>query len=277
LDGSGREIVISDLVSPSAIAFDLAHSKMYLSSNANPGSIRRANLDGSGQEILITGLLGPGGIALDLGAPGTAAFFAVAAPTTVTPSSPFDVTLTAFDPYGNIDVHYQGTVTFTSSDAYPGLLPADYTFTSADQGRHTFSGGATFFTAGAQTLTAQDTAISSLTGSATVGVVAAPASRLLVLAPATAVAGTPFDVTVAALDPYGNVDMNYGGTVTWMSSDPDPGVLLPAAYTFQPTDNGKVTFSAGVTLITPGNQMLTATDTLSGMSGNITITVGPGP
>ena len=105
-------------------------------------------------------------------------------------------------------------------------MPANYTFTAADQGTHTFSGGATLFTAGAQTLTVQDTANSSLTASATVSVVAAPASQFVVAAPATVVPGTPFDITLAAVDPYGNVDMNYAGTVAWTTSDTDPGVVL---------------------------------------------------
>jgi probable HAF family extracellular repeat protein len=203
-------------------------------------------------------------------------FLIMAAPTAVA-GTPFDIIVTALDAQGNIDTGYQGTVTFTSSDAYPGLLPADYTFTSADQGTHTFSGVVTFFTAGAQMLTAQDTADSSLTGSATVSVVAAPASQLLITGPANAVSGTPFDVILTALDPYANVDMNYAGTVTWTSSDTDPGVILLANYTFQPTDNGMVTFPGGVTLITLGNQTLTSTDTGSGITGSATITVGPGP
>src|SRR5262249_53060577 len=151
--------------------------------------------------------------------PGTAVFFALAAPASVPAGTPFDVTVTAADPYGNIDVNYQGTVTFTSSDAYPGLLPAEYTFTSADQGKHTFSGGGTFFTAGAQKLIVQDTANSSLTGSATVAVGAEAASQLQITASATVDSGKPFDVTLAALDPYANVDTTYAGTVTWTSSD----------------------------------------------------------
>ena len=172
---------------------------------------------------------------------------------------------------------YSGTVAFTSTDPSPTVLPANYTFTSTDQGVHTFSGGVTLFTAGSRTLTAQDPT-NALTGSATIGVVAAPASQFLVAAPATAVSGTPFDVALAALDPYGNVDMSYGGTVAWTSSDTDPGVLLPADYTFQPTDNGMVTFAGAVTLITPGNQTLTATDTLnSSITGSATVTVGSGP
>jgi hypothetical protein len=226
------------------------------------------------------GLVGNKGFVFRNSDPVTLAYVAVsrfhitAAPTAVSGTA-FDITVTALDASGNIDTAYQGTVTFTSSDAYPGLLPADYTFTSADQGMHTFSGGVTFFTAGTQSLTAQDTADSSLTGSATVSVVAAPASQLLITAPANAVSGTPFDVMLTALDPYANVDMNYAGTVTWTSSDTDPGVILPADYTFQATDNGKVTFPGGVTLITLGNQTLTAADTLSGISGNASVTVGP--
>jgi hypothetical protein len=201
--------------------------------------------------------------------------FQITATATTVAGTPFDITVTALDASSNIDSTYQGTVTFTSSDAYPGLLPADYTFTPSDQGTHTFSGGVTLYTAGTQSLTVQDTADSSLTGSATVAVVAAPASQLLITAPANAVSGTPFDVILTALDAYANVDMNYGGTVTWTSSDTDPGVLLPADYTFQPTDNGMVTFPAGVTLITLGNQTLTATDTVSGITGSATILVGP--
>jgi sugar lactone lactonase YvrE len=212
--------------------------------------------------------------------PTTLAYVAVSrlhitAASTAVSGTAFDVTITALDANGNIDTGYQGTVTFSSSDAYPGLLPADYTFTSGDQGTHTFSGGVTLYTAGTQRLTVQDTADSTLTGNATVAVVAAPASQLLIVAASNVVSGTPFDVMLTALDPYANVDMNYGGTVTWTSSDTDPGVLLPADYTFQPTDNGVVTFPAGVMLITLGNQTLTAADTLSGISGNASVTVGP--
>jgi plastocyanin len=202
-----------------------------------------------------------------------AAQLVVSAPSTVSAGSPFDVTVTVLDNNGNVAAGYTGTVTFTSSDPFPGVLPADYAFTSSDQGVHTFAGMSALFTAATQTLTAQDTAVSSITGSAAVAVVAAPASQLLITAPATAASGTPFDVTLTALDPYGNVDMNYGGTVTWISSDTDPGIVLPADYTFQSTDSGMVTFTGGVTLITTGSQTLTATDTASGITGTVAVTV----
>src|SRR5207247_177413 len=129
----------------------------------------------------------------------------VTAPASATAGTPFDVTVTAVDSNGKVVTGYSGTVTFSSSDPYPGLLPADYTFTVADQGTHTFSGGATFFTAGPQTLTPQDTAAGSIRGSVTIAVTAAPANHSLITAPTNAVSGTPFDVVVMALDPYGNV------------------------------------------------------------------------
>jgi hypothetical protein len=134
--------------------------------------IQRANLDGTGQQLLLTGLPGPAGIALDLGAPGTAVFFGVAAPTSVPPGTPFDLTVTARDPYGNAAVTYQGTVTFSTSDTDPSvLLPADYTFTTDDAGVHTFSGVVTLITPGDQTVTVTDTA-SGIARTATVTVVA---------------------------------------------------------------------------------------------------------
>ncbi len=62
----------------------------------------------------------------------------------------------------------------------------------------------------------------------TLAYVPAPDSRFLITASPTAVSGTPFHVTLTALDPSGNIDTNYQGTVTFSSTDPDSGVVLPA-------------------------------------------------
>jgi hypothetical protein len=184
----------------------------------------------------------------------------------------FDVTVVATDPYGNTDTNYQGTVTFSSGDPYGASLPADYTFQASDQGVATFAGVTALYTAGTWDVTATDTN-SGITGAAFVNVQAAPAVALQVVAPTSATSGTPFDVTVIAVDLYGNTDTNYNGTVTFSTSDGDPAVVLPPDYTFQPSDAGMVTFPGGVTLITPGDQTLTATDTVSGITGTATVTV----
>src|SRR5262249_27667849 len=64
------------------------------------------------------------------------------------------VTVTAYDPYGNVATGYAGTVHFSSSDGQ-AALPADTTLTN---GTGTFS--VTLFSAGAQSLTATDTVTS---------------------------------------------------------------------------------------------------------------------
>jgi hypothetical protein len=114
----------------------------------------------------------------------------------------------------------------------------------------------------------------------TLAYVPPPRNRFLITAASSVVSGTPFDVTVTALDASGNVDTTYQGTVTLSTTDPDPGVVLPADYTFttgEVGDNGVHTFPGGVTLVTAGDQTLTVTDPGSGISGSATITVGPGP
>jgi hypothetical protein len=89
----------------------------------------------------------------------------------------------------------------------------------------------------------------------------------------------PFDVTITALDPYGNVDLNYRGIVTFSTSDTGAGVILPTGYTFTTgdgADDGVHAFVGGFTLITPGDQTITATDTVSGITGSASVTVGGG-
>src|SRR5205823_10447987 len=91
------------------------------------------------------------------------------------------------------------------------------------------------------------------------------------------VSGAAFDVTVTALDAYGHIASGYLGTVTISSTDTDPGILLPADYTFTADDQGVHTFVAGCTLLTAGSQTLAASDTAdSTISGSAAVTVDPG-
>jgi hypothetical protein len=138
----------------------------------------------------------------------SASALVVTAPNTATAGTPFDVTVKAVDPYGQTAVAYAGTVTFTSADPYGATLPANYQFTSADGGVHTFGAGATLYTAGNWDVTAADTVTGSITGSAIVAVSPAAADHLLFLQqPTDTAAGqtiTPA-VTVAVVDQFGNV------------------------------------------------------------------------
>jgi hypothetical protein len=82
----------------------------------------------------------------------------VAAAGNATTGAAFSLTVTALDAFSNIASNYLGTVSFTSTDS-AAVLPGSYTFTSADQGVHTFTNGVTLKTAGSQTITATGTAI----------------------------------------------------------------------------------------------------------------------
>jgi hypothetical protein len=105
----------------------------------------------------------------------SAASFRLDAPASVTAGVPFDVTVSAYDVYGQPAVGYTGTAHFTSTDNGSGVvLPADYTFTPGDGGVHTFTdtglGETTLVTPGDQTLTVTDRADGTIAGSATVTV-----------------------------------------------------------------------------------------------------------
>src|SRR5262249_13155576 len=75
-------------------------------------------------------------------------------PSPATAATPGTFTVPVQDAFGNTATDYRGTVHFTSSDGQ-AALPADYTFTAADNGVHTFT--ATLKTAGTQSITATDT------------------------------------------------------------------------------------------------------------------------
>ena len=55
------------------------------------------------------------------------------------PSGFFSVTVAVTDAFGNVVTNYTGKVHFTDSVS-GATLPKDYTFTTSDQGVHTFTG-----------------------------------------------------------------------------------------------------------------------------------------
>ena len=90
-------------------------------------------------------------------------YLGVGAPAKVSAGTAFSVTVRALDLLNEPTPGYTGTIHFTSSDPL-AVLPANYTFTTADQGVHTFS--VTLKTAGSQTVTVTDPANATLTGQA---------------------------------------------------------------------------------------------------------------
>jgi hypothetical protein len=192
--------------------------------------------------------------------------------TTTTAGAAFSATVTAKDAFNNTVTSYGGTIHFASSDTGAStVLPADYLFVPGDNGVHTFAGGVTLTTAGVQSVQVADGAA---TGTVSVSVSAAGLDHFgVVTAVASTTAGTPFDVTVTAQDVYNNTVTTYTGTVHFTSAD--TGATLPPDYTFQPTDDGSITFSGGVTLVTAGTQDVTVTDTGTSQTGTTNVAVSP--
>jgi hypothetical protein len=178
--------------------------------------------------------------------------------------------VTAQDAFGNTATGYTGIIAFISSDAQ-AVLPAQYTFTGADAGAHTFN--ATLKTAGKQSITAADTVTSTLNGTqSNITVQPAAVSVLKISAPASVTAAQAFTVTVRAADAFGNTVTSYAGTIHFTSSD--LGATLPANYTFVGADAGVHTFTNSVTLVASGAQTVHATDTVtSSVTGQATIQV----
>ena len=206
--------------------------------------------------------------------PAPATHFAVSAAASVSAGSFFTFTVTALNTFNATVTGYTGAVHFSTSDGNAmAQVPADYTFVSSDNGVHTFTSGAKLITAGLETVSATDKATSSITGSVAVTVTPLGATNLSVSAPALPIAGRGFNVTVTAVDTFGNVATSYSGAIHFTASDAASGVVLPADYTYVPGDSGVHTF-AGVILQTTGLQTLTATDkATSSINGSAVVTV----
>src|SRR5205085_1092977 len=93
---------------------------------------------------------------------GTMTGFAFRAPSNATVGVAFSMTVSAVDAFGNVITGYTGKVHFTG----PSGVPADYTFTAADNGSHTFS--VILSASGTQTIGVQDVLNGTLKGQVSV-------------------------------------------------------------------------------------------------------------
>ncbi len=182
------------------------------------------------------------------------------------------VTVIALDADNRPVRDYTGTVQLTSSDT-AATLPAAYTFTASDHGRHSFL--VTLATEGEQTITATDTSDATITGSRTVAVEAAStATQYFVRTERNVYTGQATRIVVAALDESNRVVPTYTGTVHFTSSDAT--ATLPADYTFTTTDRGVHVFA--ITPAATGDLTVTATDTADGsVTGSVTVDVDEAP
>jgi hypothetical protein len=101
-----------------------------------------------------------------------------------------------------------------------------------------------------------------------------PTANFVLIAPSSATAGVPITVTVTAMVD-GRLDTIFDGPMYFKSSD--PAGSFPTLYVFTAADAGSHTFT-NVTLNTPGNQTLTASDYVAAViTGTADITVSAAP
>ena len=185
------------------------------------------------------------------------------------------VTVTAVDADGRPWAAYRGTIHFTSSDPGAGL-PADYTFSAADAGKHTFEPTQLppliFYSPGDQWLRATDKIEPSVTAMTSGDVVSPKSVAVEVQQPWQL--GTPQSVTVTIRDLHGHPDPSYRGTIHFATSD--PGASLPVDYTFTAADAGRHVFQqTGSTplLVSAGRQWVRVTDTSdTALAGQVLVT-----
>jgi hypothetical protein len=191
--------------------------------------------------------------------------------TVTLPDKPVTFSVEARDAANNRDTNFTGTVRLTSSDGR-AVLPAEYTFVAGDRGLHAFE--ATFATAGAQRVFVADRDGRLAPVAGAWRVIGTADMRLRLVAAKEATAGKPFRVTVQVEDPFGTPLPFYTGTVHFTATG--GGATLPPDYTFADEDASEHPFENGVTLRTPGEWTITATDTAARtVTGSATVTVKP--
>lgn len=133
-----------------------------------------------------------------------------------------DITITACDVNDKIKYDYLGEVYFMSTDSNTKvILPCSdknkYSFTEEDQGSHCFPGDSfKLITAGEQIITITDGLISA--ESKPVNVLAAELSRFEFNKINDQVVEIPFNITIIALDSFGNIVTGYNGYNTLTAS-----------------------------------------------------------
>ena len=97
--------------------------------------------------------------------------------------------------------------------------------------------------------------------------------HLQITAPDSVDAGSPFALTVTALDSNNQTDTGFSDTVHFTTTDKAGGV--PGNYSFAFNGTGTQTFTNLAELHTAGTQKITVTDTTTLATATTTVAVAP--
>jgi hypothetical protein len=175
-------------------------------------------------------------------------------PDTAKAGIPIRATVIVKDAAGALFGGYRGTVHFASTD--PGaVLPPDYTFTTADAGRHDFADAISFKKAGLQAISVTEASDASIGSTSPVSVIAAGVAAYAVSLPEPSMtAGVQGTLAVKAVDAFGNLATDYSGSAMLVSSDPKGTLPDTAAFTSGEAHDISISFK------TAGTQSIALTD-----------------
>jgi FKBP-type peptidyl-prolyl cis-trans isomerase 2 len=165
-------------------------------------------------------------------APSTHLVITTEPPAGVTAGAGFDLTVTAEDPFGNVDPSFAGSISLTPANNPAGATLGGTLTLPAVAGVAAFAGLSLDKAATAATLQATSGSLGPALTSP-LAVSAAPATQLVIVLqpPAGVTAGSVFSLTAAAEDRFGNVDPTFAASVTTALADNDSGAALGGTLT----------------------------------------------
>ncbi|KFE70236.1 S8 family serine peptidase [Hyalangium minutum] len=185
---------------------------------------------------------------------------------TATAGTPTTFDITALDALGQTASSYSGSATITSSDT-TAVLPGPAAFTAGQATGVSIE----FRKAGAQTVTASDSADPSIQGRASTTVTAgAPASLIFSTQPSNSVAGSSIapPVKVSMADQFGNA-VTTGSTSVTVALGANPGGSTLSGTTTVNASNGVATFSnLSLQKVATGYTLTASADGLTGTTSN---------
>jgi len=159
--------------------------------------------------------------------------FTIAVNGTITAGTPFTVTATVYDEFGNVKTDYTGTHTVLWTTTATSSLNGTARIIADNEDPQTFTAGVatvsgfTFFNSHeTPTITITDGPTASPGTTDLITVLHAPLDNFKVEAGITQSAGIPFSVTVTARDVYWNTAITYAGSIRFKSSE-DGVVTFP--------------------------------------------------
>jgi hypothetical protein len=269
-DSAGVEVAFG---SATAIVFSAGVAAVTVGTN---GAMKLYKSGSTSLKVTDGVLLAPTALVVTVTGASAARFTLSASTTSLTAGGSSNLTTTALDAYGNVATSYTGSKSLTFSGAT--VIGANKPTVSNSSGTATAFGTATAitFTAGVATISttkngvmklydAEEAGISVSDGSISsevplmVTVGPAAASKLVLVAAATATAGSASNLTTTAQDTYGNIATSYTGarSLTFSGALASPGGNLPTVSDSSGADVAfgtatTISFSEGVASVSAG-------------------------